>query len=188
MENLKITKREKNSNHSAKKTRRKGNVPGVIYGKRFKNFLFEIGEIELNKSISHTGEHSIFNVELDGENKDVLIKELQRDPVSNRIIHIDLEEIEQNKNIISNVPIKFIGEDRVKKVGAVVQKEKETVKVNCPLDKLPKYLELNLKKGSIGSVYRLEDLEIGDEISIVEDLEGVIASISYQNKITEAID
>ena len=188
MENLKLSKREKTTSHQARKSRKKGSIPGIMYGKQMGNFLFEIGELELNSVISSTGEFALVNVEVNGESKQALIKELQRDPVNKKIIHLDLEEVNENKKLTSNIPIKFIGEDLIGKYGVVVQKEKESIKVSCEPDKLPKSFEIDLRGGSVGSVYKIYDLEIAPEISVIDDITSVIASISYEQKIKEATD
>ena len=60
--------------------------------KHLSNTLFEIGEMELNEIISKHGQHGVINVELDGREHIALIKEVQREPVNHKIIHMDLEE------------------------------------------------------------------------------------------------
>ena len=188
MEKLKLSKREKITSHQARKSRKNGNVPGIMYGKQMGNFLFEIGELELNSVISSTGEFALVNVEIDGVDKKALIKEVQRHPVNKNIIHLDLEEVNANKKITSSIPIKFIGEELIGKSGAVVQKERESIKVSCEPNEIPKSFEIDLRGGSVGSVYKIYDLEIAPEISVVDDITSVIASISYEQKIKEAID
>ena len=59
MENLQVNQEKKKDRHSSRQCRRKGLVPGVIYGKGINNFLFEIGELELNHALSVTGEHGL---------------------------------------------------------------------------------------------------------------------------------
>ena len=52
--------------------------------------MFEVSELELNREVSNIGEHGVLNFSLDNEEKKALIKEVQRDPVTHKIIHIDL--------------------------------------------------------------------------------------------------
>ena len=111
-----------------------------------------------------------------------LIKEMQRDPATNKIIHLDLEEVSDGEKVISTVPIHYIGEEYINKKGIVLQKEKDSVKVEGNVDSLPKYLNINIGTGTVGDVYKFGDLEIGSEISIVDDLNSVIASVIYERK------
>ena len=182
MSNLELKMRDKNIPNSAKKARKNGNVPGVLYGKAINNFMFEVGDLELAHEISSTGEHGIIDVVLNGENHKALIKEVQRDPATNKIIHLDLEELKGKDKIVSSVPIHYIGEGYINRRGSVLQKEKDSVKIECPVDALPKYIDLNVGSGAVGSVYKFGDLEVASEISILDDLNSVIASISYERK------
>lgn len=93
MENLQVNQSEKKTRHSSRQCRRKGLVHGVIYGKGINNFLFEIGELELNHALSVTGEHGLLNINSQEGSLNTLIKEVQRDPVTRRVLHIDLEKI-----------------------------------------------------------------------------------------------
>ena len=182
MSNLEMNKRSIDIPNSAKKARRNRKVPGVLYGKKMNNLLFEVGELELCHEIAANGEHGVLEFSLDGEGHRGLIKEVQRDPVTNKIIHLDLEELKGKNKIISSVPIHYIGEEYLNKKGIVVQKEKDSVKVECSIDALPKYIDFNIGTGDVGSVYKFGDLEVASEISILDDLNSVIASISYERK------
>ena len=182
MGELRIKERNK-VNHGGRKARAKGLVPGVLYGKNISNFMFEISSLELDREVCNVGEHGILNVEFNGGSKQALIKEVQREPVNHQIIHIDLEMIGKGEKIETEVPIQYIGEKLLTKKGAVLQKEKDSVKVSCDYASLPKSVKLNVSRGINGSVYRLDDIEVASEISILEDLNSVVASISNEKKL-----
>ncbi|GAA0857283.1 MULTISPECIES: 50S ribosomal protein L25 [Clostridium] len=182
MGELKIKERNK-VNHGGRKARAKGLVPGVLYGKNINNFMFEISSLELDREVCNVGEHGILNVEFNGDSKQVLIKEVQREPVNHEIIHIDLEMIAKGEKIETEVPIQYIGEKLLTKKGAVLQKEKDSVKISCDSASLPKSVKLDVSRGINGSVYRLDDIEVASEISILEDLNSVVASISNEKKL-----
>ncbi len=183
MNNLCLKERNLGKGHNAKRERKEGYIPGVIYGKKMKNLLFEVSDLELAREISSVGDHGMLNFTINGSEEKALIKEVQRDPVSHKIIHIDLEEVSGNEEIQSEVPIQFVGEEWLNNRGAVLQKEKMVVKVNCRADELPKSVSIDVSQGKLGDLYRFGDLELGCEISIVDDLQGVIASISNERKL-----
>ena len=182
MSNLEMNKRPIDVPNSAKKSRKNGKVPGVLYGNKINNLLFEVGELELCHEIGINGEHGVLEFNLDGESHRGLIKEVQRDPVTNKIIHLDLEELNGKNKVISSVPIHYVGEEYLNKKGIVLQKEKDSVKVECSIESLPKYIDFNIGKGNVGSVYKFGDLEVASEISILDDLNSVIASVIYESK------
>ena len=182
MNSLNLSKRDDSIPNNAKKLRREGKVPGILYGKNYNEYMFEVGELELCREISKNGEHGIVSFALNGKDSEALIKDVQRDPVTNKIIHLDLEELDQNKKIISTVPIYYEGEGYLSKKGMVLQKEKDSVKVECTADNLPKYIKINIDGSTNGYVYRAGDLEVASELSIIDDLNTVIASVTYERK------
>lgn len=183
MENLNLQKRDANISNNAKKLRKVGKVPGILYSKELNSLLFEVGELDISREVRRNGEHGVLNLNVDGDRVTALIKEVQRDPVTNKIIHLDLQELEHNQKIISQVPIQYIGEEFLHKKGMVLQKEKDTVKVECYANNLPKSFKINMSQDDKEAVYRVADLEVASELSIIDDLDLVIASSLYERKL-----
>ena len=183
MENLQVNQREKNTRHSSRQCRRKGLVPGVIYGKGINNFLFEIGELELNHALSVTGEHGLLSINSQEGSLNTLIKEVQRDPVTRRVLHIDLEKVEGNEEIETAVPINYVGEEYINKLDAVLQKNLDSIKVKCSPSNIPKGVNLNVGRAKPGDQFKIADVEFGNEITVVDDLNSIVASVSYDQKI-----
>ena len=183
MENLQINQREKKTRHSSRQCRRKGLVPGVLYGKGINNFLFEIGELELNHALSVTGEHGLLNINSQEGSLNTLIKEVQRDPVTRKVLHIDLEKVEGNEEIETAVPINYVGEEYINKLDAVLQKNLDSIKVKCSPSNIPKGVNLNVGRAKPGDQFKIADVEFGNEITVVDDLNSIVASVSYDQKI-----
>ncbi|WP_415318916.1 50S ribosomal protein L25 [Clostridium perfringens] len=183
MENLQVNQREKKTRHSSRQCRRKGLVPGVIYGKGINNFLFEIGELELNHALSVTGEHGLLSINSQEGSLNTLIKEVQRDPVTRRVLHIDLEKVEGNEEIETVVPINYVGEEYINKLDAVLQKNIDSIKVKCSPSNIPKGVSLNVGRAKPGDQFKVSDVEFGNEITVVDDLNSILASVSYDQKI-----
>lgn len=185
MKELKLNKRNKESGHNARKLRKSGVIPGVIYGKKLDSLMFKIDKMEFLRDLSEVGEHAVVNFNIDGYNGTAVIKELQKDAINHNILHIDLEEIDSNQKIESEVPIIFKGKDFLNEKGVVLQIQKDSVKVSCKLENLPKFIEFDIKNAQIGSVFKLSDIEVDKEISIIDDFNIVLASISGKQFIIE---
>lgn len=179
MESLVLSKRQNKTSNSAKKKRRMGLVPGVLYGKTLGNYMFEVGELELKREINGVGEHGIIDLDVEGSKVKALIKEVQRDAVNHEIIHVDLQEVKKNSIVQSDVPIVFHNEKLVFKNGGILQKEKNSIKVQCNAEELPKSIHIDLKGLKVGNVVRMGDVEMAKEISIIEDPDTVILSVTY---------
>ena len=188
MERLEVKEREKKARHSARKDRREGKVPGILYGKNLKNLMFEVGELELNSQISRIGEHGVLDISINGDNHNVLIKEIQREPVNQKIIHIDFEELYKNSRIITEVPIRFLGENTINKNGDILQKERSSIKLQCSTSNIPKLIEVDVSNLTAGESYRVADIEFAEEISIIDSLNLVIATVTRTNKYNEEIE
>ena len=184
MEELVLNKRLNTTAHAAKKVRRKGKVPGILYGKKLGNLMFEIGEMDLIKEVGVTGEHGVINFDIDGYSGTALIKEIQKDPLSHKPMHIDLEEIYSDKEVVTEIPIKYHGKDFLEQKGVVIQTQKDYVKVSGKPEDLPKFIDLDVSRAAIGSVYTLADLEIASEISIIDELTSVCASVVNEQFVT----
>lgn len=188
MEALKGKERIKDSLHSARRERRRGLVPGIIYGSERGNMLFEVGELELNKEISRLGVHGAVDIQINNENHKALIKEIQKDPVTKKILHIDLQEIDENKGIQTEVPLIFLGEIPSSRGGGIVQKEKSSVKVQGKYSEIPKVITIDVSNMHMGSVCRIADLEVASEISFMEDPDTVLAVVSRAGTSGDASD
>lgn len=178
MEILTLNKRV----NKTRSERREGKVPGVIYGKTIGNLMFEISATTLKSELSIIGDHGVINFDLEGKKGTAVIKELQKDPLSHKVIHIDLEEVSKDVKMEAEVPIRFTGKDLLNTRGLVLQAQKDLVKVSCIPDKLPKHIDVDVSKAEAGTVYSFGDLKIDDGISIVDDLTGVFAAITEEQE------
>ena len=177
MNELVLNKRLNKTANAVKQKRREGKVPGVVYGKKLGSLMFEIGEMELVEELSKSGEHGVLRFDLDGYNGTAIIKEVQKDPISHKVMHIDLEEVSRYGELQTEVPIKFQGKEFLSKKGIVIQNQKDSVKVSCKAQDIPKSITVDVSNAKLGSVYKLSDLEVGSEISIIDNLSTVFASV-----------
>lgn len=184
MGELKLNKRIKTS-HGAKKERQEGKIPGVIYGREIGNEIINVDAIALQKEFSVSGEHGIITFNLDGKKGTAVIKEVQKNALGNKVIHVDFEEIAANAKMHTEVSIKFIGKGLLEGKGLMLQTQRDLVKVSCKAKDLPKDIELDVSNGQAGTVYTLKDLKFGEGIEVVDDLATVIGSIREEEREEE---
>ncbi|KOF55969.1 MULTISPECIES: 50S ribosomal protein L25 [Clostridium] len=182
MENLKAEIRNKHGRSVSRKERSSGKIPGVLYSKNVGNIMFDVDEAELNNRISITGEHGFLNIALNGENYKGLIKEIQREPVNHKLIHIDLEDLNGSGKIVSEIPVIFEGEDAIKSKGCVTQKFKNSIKVKCTGDNLPNNVVFDISNMTSGDSLRVCDFEFSKEIAVVDELDTILLSVSDSGK------
>ncbi|TDT46096.1 50S ribosomal protein L25 [Fonticella tunisiensis] len=166
----------KGENH---RLRSSGRIPGVIYGLKNPNFNVEFAQMELLGVLNSEGEHAILDVNVNGHREKAMIKEVQRHPVTRKIMHIDLQRIDEGGKIHAKVPLRIVGEESIRGRGAIAQLQLDQVEVECAPDKLPRYITADISNLPTGGRITLGDLEIAEEIAIGGDPNTVVASITY---------
>lgn len=188
MEELVLSKRVKGNGHSARKERRNGVIPGVIYGKEIGNALFDVDVLSLEKELSVSGEHGVLEFNLDGKKGTAVIKEVQKNHFGSKVIHLDLEEVAANEKMTTDVNIKISGKGLLEGKGLILQVQKDLVKVTCTTADLPKEFTLDVSEGTVGKVYTLNDLKISDNVTVDDDLSSVIGSIIVDEREDESTE
>ncbi len=165
-----------NANH---RIRERGHIPGVIYGSNMNSLPLEINSNELENFIRNNNNNGLVGLEVEGVNYTVFIKEIQKDPLTNKIIHVDFQQVSQNQKINVSVPIVLKGKSLVEKGGLIVQQQLRDVDIECLAQSIPQNLELDISNFKPGDSIRIGDMEFGEEISITQDPESIIASVAF---------
>lgn len=159
------------------KIRNKGHVPGVIYGHNISSYPLEFDSRDVNKIIREYGENAIVNVSVNGNSYPAMIKEIQRNIVTNEIIHVDLQQVNATEKIHTAIPILINGKDKVDNRG-ILQKQIEKIEVECYPNNMPRFVSIDVSDLEIGDLLRVSDVEFGDELSVLNDPEEIIVSLS----------
>lgn len=160
--------------------RRNGYVLGVIYGPKGKSKALKVNKKDFDKIFKEAGESTLVDLKIDDkEIGKVLINDYQVDPVSGDIIHFDLYRVRMDKEIITNIPIKFTGESpAVKNSGGVLVKSHDTLEIKCLPGDLIHNIEVDISVlENIDDLIRIKELKISDKIEILADEEEVIISV-----------
>jgi large subunit ribosomal protein L25 len=169
----------------AKQLRRQGYVPGVLYGRNTTTTPVLFNKNHVENFIKRVGEGTVFDIELDGIKQTVRIREMQRDPISKEIIHLDLMNVDLDQEIKINVALRFEGMESLKKSGYIVQQQKDSIEVEGLARNIPSFVSVPMddlaEKGNI----RVQDLEVPDGISVLDAPDDVIVSALTPAKETE---
>jgi large subunit ribosomal protein L25 len=165
----------KGNNH---RLRNAGKIPGVVYGLNRGNMNVEFGSLDILKVLEINGEHGVVEIDLNGRREKVIVKETQRNPLTRELIHVDLQRIDDNRKITTDVPIVITGELALKKREAVVQKQVTEVPVECKPKDLPKFFNIDVSGMSPGRRITYNDIELSGEISIIGDMNTIIAAVT----------
>ena len=172
--------REKKGKQAAKQLRREGLVPGVLYGPGEEPSMLSINLKELLTLLHTFGRNTIVDLSLASNKKKkfkAFIYEIQHDPLSGDIIHIDLKHIDLTKKIHLSVPIHLEGvPEGVRNEGGILEHALHTLEVLClPID-IPNNITIDVSGLHLGGSVHVSDIKT-DKFEIMSDLSNVIVQI-----------
>jgi large subunit ribosomal protein L25 len=185
--NLNATGRETDGKSSSRRLRRAGSVPAVIYGGDKDPIRISILEKDIAKASEVPGfATQILSVNLSGEEQNVIVKEIQRHPATQRVLHADLLRVNPDTKISLSVPVRFINEEiciGVKMHGGAISRLINNIDINCLASNLPEYLEVDVAELDVGDSVFLSSLDLPEGVEIPslalgEDRDQAVVSIT----------
>jgi large subunit ribosomal protein L25 len=189
---LKAMTRESGGKGAARKARAEGLVPAVIYGHGTEPQSLQVRKEDLHEVISGgAGTNVLIDLEIArGKKKDshlVMIKELQKHPFKERLLHVDFLKVARDEKVTMKVPIALKGEeDSVGlRAGGTVQHTLWEIEVECLPGEVPDHLFVDIKDAQVGDHMSVSDLETFPGITILTEREDVILSIVAPRLVAE---
>lgn len=168
-----------------KKFKEEGFIPGVIYGDSIaKTDSVKFEEVPLKKILSKHGSNVKLWVKLGEDKKFGFIKEIQRHPVTNKIIHLDVQLVSKNHEIKLQIPITFKGEEELRKRELQFQNHKSQIEVLGKIDLIPEVISVDLSERNLGDVITLKDFNLDKQLKIhdkIEEVYGTITKLSVEH-------
>ncbi|HJU49084.1 MAG TPA: 50S ribosomal protein L25 [Gaiellaceae bacterium] len=168
---------ERGSAH-ARRLRRAGFVPGVLYGKGQARAI-AIGERDLRDALTtQSGLHAIVDVVIEGQTTPhhAILKEYQQHPVKGTLTHVDFHEIRLDQPIQTAVSVQLVGESVGVRAGGQIQHAMYEVHIEALPTNIPDHLEADVSGLEIGDTLRLEDIPAIDGVTFLDDPQTVVAS------------
>ncbi len=173
---LKATKRSEKGTNKARAMRKRGNIPGIIYGHGQEPVAITLNEHDLEVAVQH-GEH-VLELDLEGQPENVLIKELQFDTFGHEIIHVDLARVDLDERVEVTVPIVLRGTPAGAKDGGVLTQVLSEATIECVVTAIPEDLKLSVNNLNIGDTLHLRDLPLTEGMVLVGDPNQLICSVN----------
>ncbi|HYA13360.1 MAG TPA: 50S ribosomal protein L25/general stress protein Ctc [Syntrophales bacterium] len=187
---LKANRRKDIGKGVARRLRKDGFVPAVVYGSKADTILLSVNSAELTKILKGKEENVFINLQVDNGKKMekfTLIKELQIDPVSGNLLHIDFIEIDKNQSITLDIPIHFIGTAVGVETGGDLHHIKRDIKVSCLFSVLPEFIEVDVSGLNIGDSIKLHDIKLSEGVTVLDPGDTIIASVTAP-KVTVKVE
>ncbi|MEM9398607.1 MAG: 50S ribosomal protein L25 [Verrucomicrobiota bacterium] len=165
---LKAEPRNKIGRNSVKKVRKEGKVPAVLYGKTETQAL-QIDTLDVIHALNGTTNENCFvDLEVGGKKSLALLQEVQVDPIKDRVIHMDLQQIEQDQVITVDVALLPSGESEgVIKGGGLLEQLIRTVKVKGQAKNIPHHVDADITSLQLGEAHKIGQINAPEGIDIL---------------------
>ena len=168
---IQAQKRAAQGTGAARRLRRTGRVPGVVYGGESGPVAIELDHKELYQNLTNESFHaSILTLKLDGATQDVLLRAYNMHPWRGRVQHVDFQRVSKNKKIHMKVPLHFVNAEKspgVKEQGGVANHVVNELDITCLPDDLPEFIEVDMGGLSIGGAIHVNDLKLPNGVTPV---------------------
>lgn len=184
-------KRELQGTGPARRLRRQGRVPGIVYGGEQGPVNIELDHKDLYLNLRNERFHaSILSLELAGTKEQVLLRAVTMHPYRPQVEHVDFQRVQKNKKLHMEVPLHFTNAEKspgVKDQGGVVSHVLNEIDITCFPDDLPEFIEVDLGNLSVGNSIHARDLKLpkGVELALKKDENPVVATVVVPQLVTE---
>lgn len=180
-ETLQAEKREVQGTTASKRLRRSGIVPGVIYGSNQREYMIQLNSKNFfDIAKKQASSNFIVNLEIEGaqeKTKLAIVQDIQRDPLSGSLIHIDFRAVNENDTIHATVPIQLTGEPAGVKAGGLLEQVLREVEVFCRPGDLPSSITNEVDDLEIGDSLKVANLALPEGVSIKMDGDVIVGLV-----------
>ena len=169
---IKVERRTDEGKGASRRLRHAAKIPAIVYGGELKPVSIQIDHEAIWLASQHEWFYSsILDLSLGGDIQKVLLRDMQRHPFKQQIMHLDFQRVNENEALRTAVPLHFIGEETSpagKSSEVVVTHEQNEVVVECLPKDLPEFIEVDLSTLEVGQIVHLSDLKLPNGVSIPE--------------------
>jgi large subunit ribosomal protein L25 len=179
---LSATTRKDKGKGVAKRLRREGRLPAVVYGHKTDPIPLTLNTKQVLSLLEGgKGESSLINLSVDGNGgpseKTVMIKELQIDPLTRRCLHVDFFEVSMDEEVTLSLPINLTGDSVGVEMGGVLQQVRRELEIRCLPSQIPDSISVDVSALNVGDSIHLKDLSLPSGIKVLDDEDLTIVTV-----------
>ncbi|MFA6003366.1 MAG: 50S ribosomal protein L25 [Elusimicrobiota bacterium] len=161
-------------------------IPGVIYGGDKPPVRVALSEKELMAARKRGGVNAILHLVAGKAEETVIVKDLQRHPVTDRLVHADFQRISLTQKITAKVPLRIVGEaPGVKNSGGIVQYELRELHVRALPKDIPQSIEVDISRLELNQHIEVKELVVGSGIEVLDGAEHLVVSVTTVKVVEE---
>jgi len=164
---------------AARRLRRSGRVPGVLYGRGGASIPLDLDETEFVRGIKGITESTIVSVEVDGEARDVFVKDTQRNIMDGKILHVDFYEVDANVELRQRIVLAITGNPVGVREGGVLEVPMRDIEVQCLPKHMPERIFLDISEMKMGQSVLVRDIPLSEGVKLLSPGEKVVALVKF---------
>lgn len=183
---MKVKDRKELGTRKVNHLRKEGWIPGIIYGHGEKSRPIMIKEEEL-KNVLHTmhSEATLLNLDYEGKKLQVLMREISRNPLTEKLLHVDFQHIHEDEEINVHVILEFEGKPKGVEEGGILNIEHRDLIMRCLPKDIPEKIVVDVSELEIGHSLHIKDLQIPEGVKVEEDPSSTVVNILSPRKLVE---
>ena len=187
-QNVETTPRQSGTKNDARRIRKSGLVPAVLYGAGLDPLNITVDPKQMKRILnSETGHNTIFDLTAGGDSGKAMIVDWQFEPIKGALLHVDLKRIAMDKLLRVGVPVTLKGEaPGVKLQGGILEQMMREVEIECLPADIPGRIEADVSKLEFGQTIRVSDLPHSDKIKFITDANQAIAHVTAVKEVVAA--
>ena len=177
---LEAQTREAGTKNHARRVRREGKIPAVVYGAGKDAMPVSVDPRHVLRILhSDSGHNTIFDLALQGEKTKAMIVDWQYEPIKGHLLHIDLKRIAMDRALRVNVPIVLQGvAEGVKTEGGILEQMLREVEIECLPGDIPSHIDVDISHLTFGKVLRVSDLPHNPKLKFLSDANQPVAHVT----------
>ncbi len=171
--------RQQLGKNASRRLRAAGKIPGTLYGPAIEAVSITVDPRVLHRILhSESGQNTIFKLQVDQQQQDVLIRDFQLDPVRGDLLHADFLTVAMDELMTFEIPVELVGQAEGVKAGGVMDRPLQEVEVECLPGDVPDNFEVDVSALEIGDMIRVEDIRVDtDKIKVLSEPDLVVATV-----------
>jgi large subunit ribosomal protein L25 len=169
--------RERSGKGPARQARRQGRIPGILYGHGQAATAVAVNTRDFIQALRHVEGNMIVSLQLDGAERTALVREVQRDPLSAEILHLDFQEVLLTDTVRVEVTVHLVGVAKgVKEGGGILEHITRNIEVECLATAIPSSIDVDVSALEVGDSLHVRDLSV-QGVTILSDPDQTIATV-----------
>jgi large subunit ribosomal protein L25 len=176
---LSARSRQSKGSGEARRIRRAGRIPGVIYGRSGSAVSIDLDALEFSNGVKNISESTIVKVDVEGKSYDAFVKDTQRNMVDGNILHVDFYEVESGVSLRARVSIHLKGNAIGVREGGVLEFPLHEIEVECLPKDLPERIEVDISGLGTNQSIHVRDIALSDAIRVLSAADQVVALVKF---------